>query len=359
MAGNSYLQNLLFLVTVLPLSLIWAFCFRYFGKDIYVFGSLRRLLRIYADSDIVVAAGGGYIYTTSKTTGNVILLLTLFSFYIGTLLRKPVYIYSQSIGPFATNFQARLARRMLSKARLIELREEHSLRLLEKWNMDTPLHLVEDAAFLVPDAIPVQLPEKNSSSGSARRFRVGLTVRKWFRTPAEQLHYEKTIAVFVDWLIDDLKASVYFIPQVTYKRGSDDDREAARDVCSLLRTSTSAHRLEEEYCPRQIKGLCSEMDFFVGTRMHSNIFALSMKVPTLAISYQPKTDGIMSRLELSRFTLPIDHLNLPSLQEKFRLLEKESEAIRDFLEGKIIEIRDKATGNGRLIESDYCSLIRR
>jgi colanic acid/amylovoran biosynthesis protein len=50
------------------------------------------------------------------------------------------------------------------------------------------------------------------------------------------------------------------------------------------------------------------MDLFLGTRMHSNILALSMGVPTVAISYQKKTDGIMEMLELSDYVLDMANL---------------------------------------------------
>lgn len=62
------------------------------------------------------------------------------------------------------------------------------------------------------------------------------------------------------------------------------------------------------------------MSYFIGTRMHSNIFALSSGIKTLAISYEPKTEGIMKDLGLSEYVIKIENVNSRILNEKFNKL---------------------------------------
>lgn len=44
--------------------------------------------------------------------------------------------------------------------------------------------------------------------------------------------------------------------------------------------------------PREVKGLIGKCDWFCGTRMHSTIAALSQGVPTAAVAYSIKTQGV-------------------------------------------------------------------
>ena len=62
-----------------------------------------------------------------------------------------------------------------------------------------------------------------------------------------------------------------------------------------------------------MKGIIKDAQFFVGSRMHSNIFALQQGIPVIAISYQPKTEYIMSSLGLSDYSLSIIDLTKEDL----------------------------------------------
>ncbi len=46
------------------------------------------------------------------------------------------------------------------------------------------------------------------------------------------------------------------------------------------------------------------MDLFLGTRLHSNIFALVAGVPVVAVAYQYKTFGLMEMIGLKHGPSP-------------------------------------------------------
>ncbi len=347
---SAFLSSLYFLLVLLPLSLVWAVCWRFGRLDAPVPGSLRKLLREYAASDLVIAAGGGYLYTTSSIRGNVVLLINLYCFFFAVLLGKPVALYAQSIGPFAGSLQSRLVRRVLSMVMLVEVREDFSRRLLDDWGLATPVARVADAAFLLPAREPERGLDSGASGGGAT---VGMTARKWFRNRDRQLEYEQSLASFVRWLIQERGASVVFLPQVTYTEGRDDDRVVARRVASAVDRDDRVQVVESELTAPEIKWLCGRMDFFVGTRMHSNIFALSSGVPTVAIAYQPKTTGIMTELGLGRWVVPIDGLSLAELQRAFDGVCEGRDEIRRRLEAAIPELEAGALEAGELIAKTY------
>jgi colanic acid/amylovoran biosynthesis protein len=352
LSADPRLQALGFLFLLFPLTRLWTACRRFLSIDLPLWSPLRRLLRAYDAADLVIAAGGGYLYTRSKRKGNTILLTQVLGYHCAVQLGKPVYLFSQSIGPFAARFQERLVARSLRRVRLVFAREDDTRRRLEGWAGQGKMAGVRssaDAAFLLTTAKPpADLPPPPPGG-----IRVGLTVRSWFRDPADQQHYEQTLGRFAAWLVEEMNAEVFFIPQVTWTPGSDDDRMAARNARSHTAATGRIHLIEDELDPARIRGLCGEMDLFVGTRMHSNIYALSMNVPALAVGYQPKTAGIMNQLGLERFVLPIEDLSLETLQQRFRQLREERVGIVAALETGIPRLRDDARRAASMIEEDF------
>lgn len=347
---NAVIGSLYFLSVLLPLSVLWAVCWRMARLDPPVPGRLRELLREYAASDLVIAAGGGYLYTTSAIRGNVVLLINLYCFFFAALIGKPVALYAQSIGPFAGSWQSWLVRRVLSRVILVEVREEPSHRLLKDWGLATPVGRVNDAAFLLvakPPDESIELVDRGAGPT------VGMTVRKWFRDREQQLEYERSIASFVRWLIQERGASVVFLPQVTFTEGHDDDRIVARKVAVAVGRDDCVLVVENELRAEEIKWLCGRMDFFVGTRMHSNIFALSSGVPTVAIAYQPKTVGIMSELGLGRWVIPIEGLSLDELQRAFDGVAEHRVEISNHLGSAIPDAEAGALEAGGLIAEKF------
>jgi polysaccharide pyruvyl transferase WcaK-like protein len=67
-------QGVGFLLLLYPMTLLWIAGQRFLGLDLPVWSPLRRLLREYDTADLVVAAGGGYLYTRSRWKGNIVLL---------------------------------------------------------------------------------------------------------------------------------------------------------------------------------------------------------------------------------------------------------------------------------------------
>lgn len=345
-SGNQVMRFLAFLVVLLPLSLLWAVIWRAARRDFPVPTGLRALLRLYAESDLVVACGGGYLYTHSRIRGNVVLLIVIFSFYCGVLLGKPVCLYAQSVGPFAGWWQEWLVRRALGGVCCVQAREDCSFRLLSSWRLKTSVERVEDAAFLLA-------PESIAEKVRRDRPRIGVTVRKWFRDPAAQKRYEEAIGKFLDKVVARMDADICFLPQVTHVAADDDDRPVARSAASFVSMPDRVRLIEEELTPQALLDICAGMDYFIGTRMHSAIFALSMGVPTLAIGYQPKTIGIMKSVGLEEFAVDMGNLSVQSLEKVFCRLVAEQQDIVEHLRKRIPEIRAGAMRAGEIIEECY------
>ena len=76
----------------------------------------------------------------------------------------------------------------------------------------------------------------------------------------------------------------------------------------------------------------ADLDYLVGTRFHSVIFALAARVPCIAIGYEHKTRGIMRDLSLDGWVLPAQGLSAAGLYGLFGKLEKHRSDYRAHLD---------------------------
>ena len=97
--------------------------------------------------------------------------------------------------------------------------------------------------------------------------------------------------------------------------------------------------LNDDLSPVEIKSLIANCDYFIGTRMHSNIFATSMCIPTIAIAYEKKTNGIMHTIGLDDYIIEMNEITTEKLLSKIRKQEKNSDEIKELLEKRIISVR--------------------
>lgn len=306
-----YIENIL---------LLWALLYNISG---YSFTALlpKRVQTIayeYLASDLFVAAGGGYLRAKTGIQEDINIILLLNPLIIGILLRKPIILYTQSIGPFATTFQRWIIRAVLNRTQHIFVREEHTVATLKTIGVKTRLVTrTVDAGFLFDSDKTFQLSDLIEDAETVKPdLLVGITVRKWLSEEGQH-KFEKAIASFIDRITQEKRVRILFIPQVTSRVHNDDDRDVAKRIVAMVSNKQSVINCTDDYDHFQLKKLYSHLDFLVGTRFHSVIFSLTSYVPALAIEYEYKTGGIMKDLGLSDWVIPIEQVTEENLYEKF------------------------------------------
>ncbi len=92
---------------------------------------------------------------------------------------------------------------------------------------------------------------------------------------------------------------VVLVPHVLEPVGHyESDLEACRAVAAELGVGERLHVLQPPYSPSEVKAEIARLDWFVGTRMHATIAALSTGVPAAAVAYSPKFKGVFERCGL-------------------------------------------------------------
>jgi colanic acid/amylovoran biosynthesis protein len=311
---------------VIVISFVWAFAKIATGKSISYGMSieLKNVLEQFANADLVIGVGGGYLIGSKSIQGTVTLLLHLHNILIAKILHKPFILYSQSIGPFPNRLQAIYTAWVLNKTDEIIAREKITVGYLHEIGVrDALVYKSVDAAFLLKGVNADKMKKvlrKNRVSFS--RPKIMVTVKRLPETKV--LVFEQSLAECLDMILSRSNDQIIFVPHSTSVIHNDDDRQVIERIRRRMNFASRVVVLQNEFSCKEIKSLFSYADIVIATRMHSAIFALTNYVPTIAIAYEHKTTGIMSELRLQRWTFPVANLSSKKLFDLVMRLKMEN-----------------------------------
>jgi len=347
-------------------SLVAVLTYRLFNKPIFLPVSRchENLLRAYFDSDIVVSCPGNILQTLGRF--GLPLLMSVYAMVYAWLAGKPLYMLPQSVGPLKRSWERGLVRWILSKFRIVMVRELVSYNELIKMKVDMKhCYLMPDMAFIFSAAskeMAIEFLQKIGLNCETTRPLLGVTLINWGaqnRNFHKQVEYEMVISTVLQTFIEQYHGYVIIFSQVLGPTPDQDDRVPARRVLAQLsKFGDHIKVVEETVTPQLLKSIYGMMDIFIGTRMHSNIFALGEGVPVLAIGYLYKTQGIMDMLQLSEWVLDINQLTVENLISKLESIWTQREAIKTKIfqiNTTIVEQLDQPI---KLIAIDFRSLQR-
>ncbi len=169
------------------------------------------------------------------------------------------------------------------------------------------IKLVYDSAF---NLIPEKIALSYDISGRIIAINISpLTIRR----EKNLLNY------FILMTKSLLKNSDYLLMVHHVITPADDDRDASYTLFSQLSTEErkKVYFIPDNANAAQIKYLISKCEMLVCCRTHASIAGYSSCVPTLAVSYSVKADGIGKDLGMEQWVIPISECdNLPYLAMK-------------------------------------------
>lgn len=302
---------------------------------------------IYRSADLIIDISGdtlsdGYGKINSREE----LLQVLFASYLG----KKLVVFPQSIGPFHYWTNRLLAQAVFARARLVIPRESITAMHLKKLGIKTlAKEVVNDVAFWLKPLPEKELLSILKDEGILNLGKtLGISVSQSFVRFREtgdaisQETYIKTIIELIDFATDALGLDIILIPHVIGpSQKYHDDRLACLHVWEHSKNKVKVHRLARDYKAHELKGIISKCNYFVGARMHANIAALSSGVPTIAMSYSHKTEGVMSLIGLQEwvyrnFDESLNDRLVAMIQNEETIKEKLRYGIAQFVENRIL-----------------------
>jgi polysaccharide pyruvyl transferase CsaB len=248
---------------------------------------LREVMKAIKHSDGLISGGGSLL---QDTTG-----ITTIPYYLGIIklaqwLGKPTYVYAQGMGPIHRTIFHPFIRGVFRKCRYISVRDEESAQLLQQ--IGVPRARVE----VVPDPVmglPLQddkaFYKKQSPTIETKRPILGVSVRYWEEDRSELVQLAKCLQLIQAQIEVDIRFLPFHFPT---------DIEASQEVIDqLLSTEHVSIAMGAEH-PQHMLAEVNACDILIGMRLHSLIYAASQQVPMIGISYDPKIDQFLQRLNM-------------------------------------------------------------
>lgn len=246
--------------------------------------SLRQIVREVAAADLFISGSGSLLQDVTSFRS--------IAYYLGLvaltrLMGKPVFFYSQGVGPLRRAWSRWLVRLVANRVNAITVRDEPSRRLLEAVGVRRPpIRVTADPVFGLERAASVRNGEDILGSEgvpvAANAPLVVVSVRPW----AAKTGCLEAVARAADEAERSLGATVVYVP--FHKPG---DMVASRAAAELMRGRS--YVLEGDYSPQEVMSLIGRADLVIGMRYHALVFAAACATPFVAVSYDPKIDGLL------------------------------------------------------------------
>jgi len=212
--------------------------------------------------------------------------------------------FPQTYGPYKSLLSRILARILLKNSTTIVARDKHSREVASSLaGSAKQVKLSPDVAFSLeavrPSRIALDPPEDSIPSGEIIGINVnglmyngGYTRSNMFGL---KLDYPEYLREVVSSLARVSDCRIWLVPHTYAPIG---DVESDNAACATLRASlppevaVRVSIVSAEYDQHEIKGVIGHCGFFVGSRMHSCIAALSQGIPCVGVAYSGKFLGV-------------------------------------------------------------------
>lgn len=259
-------------------------------------------IKAVSEADLVGDIRGGDSFSDIYGLGN--FLIASLPILTVIWIRGSIVLFPQTYGPYKHALARQVARYILRKASIILSRDQEGIAAVNTLIGSTDrIQFCPDVAFAL-DAYCPDNPEIDPPMPSLRpallvginvnglMFYGGYTRQNMFGL---KLDYPAFLHQLVTTVLMDEATHVLLIPH-TFARSGDpeSDPQASYEVMEMV-PEAQRHRIHlvtPWYDQHQLKGLIGRCDFFIGSRMHSCIAALSQGIPTVGVAYSKKFKGV-------------------------------------------------------------------
>ncbi|MFW5749602.1 MAG: polysaccharide pyruvyl transferase CsaB [Halanaerobium sp.] len=285
--------------------------------------SIFPVLAALAEADLFISGGGSLLQdVTGSFSVPYYLGLAWLARFQGT---KTVY-YAQGAGPLNKKWSRKITAFSLNRFELLGVRDQGSKNLLREIGVTGEIKLTVDPVFALYQ------PLNNLRQQIKGQIEVGISVRPW------SVDYISELAQALNKFSRDKNLKFILFPM---HQGSDE--EISQQLKAKLEAEAELRDLSSD--PEAALSAFSQLDLFVGVRLHSLIFALLNQIPLLALSYDPKIEGLMAELDYLPL-IKLKDLKADQAAEKLEAIFAERYSLRkkikEFIKLKKAEAEDFA-----------------
>lgn len=269
---------------------------------------------------------------------------------------KPLVMLPQTYGPFKRTLAKTMARYILKRASLVYSRDRAGIgdanKLLNN-AVNGKVRFVPDVAFILDPRKPEHLTIEPSANIQAQdSIVVGLNISGLLYNGGYtrdnmfglKVDYRELVGRIIELLLSYENTVVLLVPHVFAPFGAvESDTEACQIVYDKLlpEDQQKVMMAKGDFEAQEIKYIIGMCDFFLGSRMHSCIAALSQCVPAVGLAYSDKFEGVFETAQSEQFVIDMrNHKKDEILKVVFNAFE-ERKVIRNHLQRIIPGIQNK------------------
>ena len=289
---NNFVKYLRFLFDTIRLFLFIILPKKY---DLIVFNSNEKksILKLIA-SDCIISKGGSFLCNEKNIREQLGFIRFSYIFFILIKYKKRYIIHCQSLGPIYGVIGKKILNYILSKSDKVILREDSCI---DKYKYiiipSEKKEILNDIAFFL-------IPEKTDFEVNPLKFNIGFTIKNV--SEVNKSAYFEMIIDSIMHCVKNYNANIYIFPHVTIDNDIDSTLEIYKLLSDNLKTNVFVY--SNDYTSSQLKYMYSKMNLFIGTRLHSTIFAMGENVPAICIAYHgTKAQGVFKNFDSQEFVI--------------------------------------------------------
>ena len=284
--------------------------------------------------------------------------------------------FPQTYGPYKSPLALRMARYLLRRSSVVIARDRESQKVAQDLvGPERDVWLSPDVAFSLevvrPERIEFDPPLEAGVTGlesgvikpiglnvNGLMYRGGYTRKNQFGL---KLDYPAFLRELIPALLREHPGELWLVPHTFAAAGNvESDPQASRELRDSLTKELQARVriVTREYDQHEIKGVIGQCDFFIGSRMHACIAALSQGVPCVGVAYSMKFGGVFETVGMKDWVIDGREASNAEALNKICNFYKERESVRAELRQAAELARNelKRVFGGLLTESQRANL---
>ncbi len=259
-------------------------------------------------------------------------------------IRGGIVMFPQTYGPYSHPLARVVARYILRRSNPILSRDRESMGTVRGLiGAGANVRFCPDVAFVLDPMPPAEASITPPIPASHRRLLVGVNANGLMYNGGYtrqnmfglKLDYRDFLGRLLDALLADESIRVLMVPHTFAPIGDiESDPEACRQAMASVTGDKRSrlHLVDRDYDQHEIKGVIGGCDFFIGSRLHSCIAALSQAIPTVGVAYSKKFEGVFETVGAGDWVMDGRKVDAPSAVSGILERIRQREAMRATLE---------------------------
>ena len=315
----------------------------------------NAVLRQIEDADLFASMSGGDSF--SDIYGLLRFLMAALPQLLILLMGKRLVLLPQTLGPYKGRAVRVAAKYILNRAEIVYSRDyagPKNLRDLLGPGYNGNVRFSPDVGFVLESRAPadadvIGLPQHRTANRllagvnvSGLLYMGGYTQNNMFGLKEE---YSHLVSELMEFLIEKKNADVLLIPHVFGTKG-ESDPPACEKIYEAFRTKYPGRIgwVRGRYDQSEIKHIIGRCDFFVGSRMHACIAALSQHVPAVAIAYSDKFSGVLETVGVESLVADARRMDAAEILGVVDRAIENRASLRSHLREKIPQVQKAVLG---------------